>query len=498
MADGAAAGAVRRAAGIAARRGPGVLAAAVVLCVCVPVRRDDPASAFHATPADLASVALVAAAAVSLLAGGRRLPVRVLVLVPPVVAACAATMASHDVMASLPGLVRYLQVFVLVPLAVAVALRDRAALRLTGGAVVGAALLQGAVGCLQALTGTGASYAGENVRAVGTFGAQDVMGMATVVSHGLVVLLGLGLALRGRGRAAALLGAALLLPPLVLSLSRGAWLATACAAAVMAALSGRRTAAGAGLLAVTAAALLAAGSAAGPAGPTGAQTVGRRLASIGASVTEPDRSVSDRYDLWRTAAGIWRDHPLTGTGPRGFPAFRDAHAPLRLSSGSDTADPVSGFRRQPLLSPHNMYLLVLSEQGLAGIAAFCLLPGSLALWSVRRLRRIPRARPARLAHRARPARPARLVHRIRPVRLGVRPVRLGVRPPYPRSGPFPPDRALGLVATGFLTWQLVDFAYSDIGGAPTLVMSVMLGAALRWASAGAPAGSLPAAPGRRR
>jgi O-antigen ligase len=444
----------------AARRGPGVLAAAVVLCVCVPDRRDDPAAAFHVTPADLASVVLVAAAAASLLIGGRRLPVRVLVLVPPVVAACAATAASHDVMASLPGLARYLQVFVLVPLAVAVALRDRAALRLTGGAVVCAALFQGAVGCLQALTGTGASYAGESIRAVGTFGAQDVMGMATVVSHGLVVLLGFGLALHGRQRAAALLGVALLLPPLVLSLSRGAWLATACAAAVMAALSGRRTATGAGLLAA-AAALLVAGSAMGSAGPAGSETVGRRLSSIGSSVTQPDRSVSDRYDLWRTAAGIWRDRPLTGTGPRGFPAFRDAHAPLGLSSGSDTADPVSGFRRQPLLSPHNMYLLVLSEQGLAGIAAFCLLLGSLAVWSVRRVRRT--ARPSRS-----------------------------------RSGPFPPDRALGLVAAGFLTWQLVDFAYSDIGGAPTLVMSVMLGVTLRWAASGAPGGSSPVSPGRCR
>ncbi|GGK58027.1 hypothetical protein Ppa06_16400 [Planomonospora parontospora subsp. parontospora] len=454
-------GAVRRAAGIAVGRGPGVLTAAVVLCVCVPDRRDDLASAFHVTPADLASVVLVAAAAARLLAGGRRLPVRFLVLVPPVVAVCAATVASHDVLASLPGLARYLQVFVLVPLAVAVALRDRADLRLTGGAVVCAALVQGAVGCLQALTGTGASYAGENVRAVGTFGAQDVMGMATVVSHGLVVLLGFGLALRGRPRAAALLGAALLLPPLVLSLSRGAWLATACAAVVMAALSGRRTAAGAGLLAA-AAALLVAGSAVGPggpAGPAGAETVGRRLTSIGSSVTQPDRSVSDRYDLWRTAAGIWRDRPLTGAGPRGFPAFRDAHAPLGLSAGSDTADPVSGFRRQPLLSPHNMYLLVLSEQGLAGIAAFCLLLGSLALWSVRRVRRT--AHPS-------------------------------------RSGPFPPDRALGLVVAGFLTWQLVDFAYSDIGGAPTLVMAVMLGATLRWASAGAPEGPSPVSPGRCR
>ena len=37
------------------------------------------------------------------------------------------------------------------------------------------------------LTGTGASYMGEDIRAVGTFGPSDVMGMATVVAYGLVV-----------------------------------------------------------------------------------------------------------------------------------------------------------------------------------------------------------------------------------------------------------------------------------------------------------------------
>ncbi|GIH89778.1 hypothetical protein Psi01_04080 [Planobispora siamensis] len=416
--------------GWGALRRPSLPAAAAVLLVCVPQDRDDLSVAVDVTPADVASVVLVAVAAAALLSGGRRLPGRALVAAAPVIAVGAATVASQDVMASLPGLARYLQVFVLVPLAVAAVLRDRADLWLVGGAVCGAALVQGGVGTWQSLTGTGASYAGENVRAVGTFGATDVMGMATIVGYGLVVTLALALTLRGRARAAALATAALLVVPLVLSLSRGTWLAVLCAAAVMLVLYGLRPAGRVLLFAAAAAVLLL------PAVPdSDPGTIGRRLSSIGSSLTQPDRSVSDRYDLWETATGIWRDSPVTGVGPKGFAAARDSRAPLGLSSGSDTADPVRGFQRQPLLSPHNMYLLVLSEQGLVGITAFCLLFGCVAVWSVRRVRRA------------------------------------GTRG----------ERTAGLAVTGFLTWQLVDFAYSDIGGPPTVVMSVLLGVALWWA-----------------
>ncbi|MBG0828116.1 O-antigen ligase family protein [Planomonospora sp. ID67723] len=436
-----------------ARRGPSALAAATVLLVCVPQERDDLTTASDVTLADLASVALIATAAAALLPAGRRLPGRAWVTVPLVVAATAATLASQDVMASLPGLFRYLQVFVLIPLAVIVALRDRMDLWLVGGAVAGAALLQGAVGSWQALSGTGASYAGENIRAVGTFGATGVMGMATVTSYGLIVLLALGLALRGRRRAAALAAAALLAPALVLSLSRGTWLAVLCAALAILVVHGPRAAARAGLPVAAACVLFAGATALMPGSGSdtaGSHTIGQRISSIGSSITAPDRSVSDRYGLWEAAAGIWRDHPVTGAGPRRFPALRDSHAPVHLSSGSDTADPVNGFQRQPLLSPHNMYLLVLSEQGLVGVTAFCLFFGCLTIWSVRR------------AGRTRSF-----------------------------SG-----RAAGLTAVGFLTWQLTDFAYSDIGGPPTLVMSVMLGITLWWATAAGPrAGGAPAAPG---
>ena len=108
-------------------------------------------------------------------------------------------------------------------------IRDRRDARLVAWSLVGLALWQGAIGVHQYATGTGASYMGEEIRAVGTFGASDVMGMATVVSFGVVCSLGLALG-AGTGPTAGRwrLGCALaLLLPLALSFSRGAWIATA-------------------------------------------------------------------------------------------------------------------------------------------------------------------------------------------------------------------------------------------------------------------------------
>ncbi|MFE3454151.1 O-antigen ligase family protein [Nonomuraea sp. NPDC059194] len=400
---------------------PSLLAALTVLLTCLPSGPADQVSAVNVTVADVASVVLIVAAAACLLASRRPLPGRAIVLAPVVAAATIATLASPDLATSLPGHVRYIQIFVLIPLAVLVTLRDRIDAWLLGGALVAAAAVQGAVGCYQAVTGTGASYGGERVRAVGTFGALDVMGMATVVSYGAIILLGAGLTLRGRPRIAALAGAGLLAVPLALSLSRGTWVAMACAALVMLVMYGTRAAARVVMVTAAGAVLLVCGLG------IGSDTIGPRLTSITSSLTQPDQSVSDRYNLWRTAAGMWQDHPLTGVGPRRFAALRDSYAPTSLSSGSDTDDPVNGFRRQPLLSPHNMYLLVLSEQGVLGLAAFTFLLGALTVWSAMRA---------------------------------------------------------GLVVTGLLTWVIVDFAYSDIGGAPTLVTAVTLGVALSWACGG--------------
>lgn len=413
---------------------------AVVALLAVPVT--GPAgdgSAGSGTVADAASALLVVFCLVRVLRERARQLTRTaaLVLGLPVFGVCVAAITSYDPVSSLPGVARYLQIFVLVPGALLLLIRDRRDFRLVAWSMVALALVQGLIGVVQYLTGTGASYMGEDVRAVGTFGPTDVMGMATVVSYGLVTAVGLALGARpgsGRRQRAAALGcAALLFLPLVLSFSRGAWIATVVAVTLQLALSGLRRAARVALVAAALGVVLVGGLG------IGSQMVSERLGSITEVTEAPDRSVTDRYTMWAAAAGMWRTDPVTGVGLKGFPAYRDSHSSIALSSGSDTAGAGMGFQRQPLLSPHNMYLLILSEQGLLGLLA---LAGSWAALLVLALRRLPGARRGR---------------------RGV-------------------DCAL--VGAGLLIWQLVDFGYADIGGPSTVLTAVMLGLAAWWALGG--------------
>ncbi|MFD8939691.1 O-antigen ligase family protein [Streptomyces sp. NPDC059578] len=390
------------------------------------------------TPADAMSGVLVLIAVLGAVRRARRPLSRTaaLVLGLPVVAIAVAATGAADVTAGVTGLGRYLQVFVLVPLAVLLLVRDRADLRVVAWAFIGLALFQGGIGVHQYATGTGASYMGADVRAVGTFGPTDVMGMATVVSYG--VLCAVGLALDAgrdpRGAAArrgvALLCAVLLLVPLALSFSRGAWIATAAAVTAQLLFAGVRRAL-AVFAVVTATAIVLVGGAG-----LGTAMLQERVGSITRVADAPDQSVTDRYTMWAAAVGMWRERPVTGVGLKNFPAHRDSHASLALSSGSDTAGAGSAYLRQPLLSPHNMYLLVLSEQGLLGLLALVGGWAALLVLTVRRL--LAARRRGRVAD-------------------------------------------CGLLACGLLVWQLVDFGYADIGGPSTVLTAVALGVVAWWA-----------------
>jgi len=418
---------------------PAGLVALTVLLVCVPSGNKDVSASVHVTPGDLGSVALVVAAGIRVFAGKRLPRNRLWVAVgAAVVGFAVATVVSHDPVGSVSGFVRYLQLFVIVPVAVVLSLRDRRDLRLVCAAVLAAALFEGALGTWQYLAGTGAAYGSQSVRAVGTFGALDILGLATVVGYGIIMALGLAIVLRGRVRLLLLAIAALLIVPLLLSLSRGAVLASTIAVAVMLIAASPRLAVRSAVFGGAAAIVLAGVFGAGTNG------VGDRLATIGSSTTTPDRSVQGRYDLWHAAVGIWQDHPLTGVGLKQFAAYRDSYAPLSLSSASDVVDPTVGFQREPLLTPHNMYLLVLSEQGVVGLIAF----GSLLLGvAVMTVRRTWQARD-------------------------------GTGPP---DGRLPDGRLISAAAVGIIARTLVVFLFGDIGGQSTVMMSVLFGAALWWA-----------------
>ncbi|GGZ73348.1 O-antigen ligase family protein [Streptomyces bluensis] len=395
-----------------------------------------------ANAADAVSGLLVLWCGVRLVRDRRRPLTRTaaVVLGLPVVGLAVGTVGAVTPGTGLTGLVRYLQIFVLVPAAVLLSVRGRADFRLLAWSFVGLALWQGAVGVHQYVTGTGASYVGEDIRAVGTFGATDVMGMATVVAFGLVCAVGLAL---GHGtvrqRTAAALCAVALVAPLALSFSRGAWIATALACGLQVVLAGLRRAVGV-FAAVAAVGVILVGGLG-----VGSALLQERMSSITQVTDAPDQSVNDRYTMWAAAVDMWREQPLTGVGLKSFPEYRDGRASLALSSGSETAGAGVAYRKQPLLSPHNMYLLVLSEQGLIGLLG---LAGSWLALLVCALLRLARAR---------------------------------------RAGGGTPDGSGGLdcalVACGLIVWQLVDFAYADIGGPSTVLTGVVLGLVAWWALA---------------
>ncbi|MDB1086298.1 O-antigen ligase family protein [Streptomyces sp. ACA25] len=417
---------------------------ATVLLLCLPGDRGPAVGAAGGlSAADMASAVLVVVCAVWLLRG-RRQPLSGTAAVVPAalaVALAVVTVASHDPVASLSGFLRFLQLFVLVPLAVLVALRGHRDFRLVAVSVVLLAAVQGAVGTHQYVTGTGASYMGQDIRAVGTFGPLDVMGMATAVSYGLIIALGLALAPPATAprwwRPAALGCAALLLVPLCVSFSRGAWIATAVAATAVLLLAGLRQAVRTLVLVVCAGVVLVGGAG------IGSGMIAERLSSITQVTGTPDQSVTDRYAMWAAALSMWRDEPWTGVGPRGFAAHRDGHASVALSSASDIAGAGRAFTREPLLSPHNMYLLVLSEQGLAGATALAGAWVALMLGALRRLADRRRAGEA---------------------------------------------LDTGLIAAGLLIWQTVNFLYSDIGGSSAVLTAVMFGLIAWWALAPASLG----------
>ncbi|WDG27120.1 O-antigen ligase family protein [Streptomyces sp. CA-278952] len=361
-----------------------------------------------------------------------------LVLSLPAVGFAVATVTAADPAAALPGLVRHLQVFVLVPIAVYLLLRDAHGFRIVAGSLVLLAVVQGVTGVHQYVTGTGASYMGEDIRAVGTFGPSDIMGMATVVAYGLLAAAACALRTPRSAPAwlrpcAAVLAVALIVP-LTLSFSRGVWIATGVAALVALTLTGWRQA-WTSLAVLGAAGVVLVGGFG-----VGSEMIADRAASVTRVTSTPDRSVSDRYAMWSAAGAMWRERPAAGVGLKGFPAHRDGHASIGLSSGSDTAGAGQEFRRQALLSPHNMYLLVLGEQGLIGLTA---LVGSWAAILAGAVRRLYVARSR--GHAA---------------------------------------LDCGLAAVALMTWQCVNFLYADIGGPTTVLSGVVLGLAAWWALAG--------------
>jgi hypothetical protein len=136
------------------------------------------------------------------------------------------------------GGLRFVELFVLTPLAVMVGMRTRADALLVLGSLVGLGLVEGALGLFQFATGTGAGIGDESIRAVGTFGAYNIGTLAHLTALGVVICLSVVVVRTGRVRwIAAAAGTVMLLANLA-SLSRGAYVAVAVAVVVVLGVAG--------------------------------------------------------------------------------------------------------------------------------------------------------------------------------------------------------------------------------------------------------------------
>src|SRR4051794_10025248 len=175
----------------AAWRRPAYLVALTIWLVAVPIRSGaETQGSTHVTPADLGVVLLVGFVLTRFVMRTDTEAAKSWVVIPLVGMAFAIVLSavfSQSASGAIGGIVRYVEIFVLIPLCSYLAIRDRRDLTLIMKSMLGLALLEGVVGVYQFLTGTGASIGSKNVRAVGTFGAYDVIAMSKVVAYGIIV-----------------------------------------------------------------------------------------------------------------------------------------------------------------------------------------------------------------------------------------------------------------------------------------------------------------------
>ncbi|HEX7461080.1 MAG TPA: O-antigen ligase family protein [Dermatophilaceae bacterium] len=410
---------------------PVVPVALVLILICYPnTSTSASVTLARPTPADAGAVLLLLLIGLRVFSSETLVRLRSPVLLPlfgVTVAACISTATAADPVMALAGLVRFVELFLLVPIAIVLAVRTRPHVIAVLGVLLGVSLLQGAVGVYQFMTHTGAGFGAVAARAVGTFGIGDQLAMASVVSCGLLAALAAGLCGEGRVRVVGLALSTVLVAPLLMSLSRGSVLAVAVAAVLMAVVAGWRQVLALSAVSIVLVALFAFTG-------LGSSLVGARLGSLVSASTTPDRSVQDRYGLWSAAEQMWHLNPMTGVGLKNFADFRDSAAPLNLSSGGDAASSKTYVRVQ-LLSPHNQYLLVLAEQGAMGFVPFVCYLLILVLGPLRRLWHLQKQ----------------------------------------QSRPATTERVIALALFGLGASYVVEFVYGDISGPSALLLAVLFG-----------------------
>ena len=232
-------------------------------------------------------------------------------------------------------------------------------LRLVAGAFVFAAVASLLLGLGGGETGLGSSLPsiGSAINDAGR--VQGGVGGANALAAGLVSALALagGLALTTRSRAlrALLLAAVAVLGlGVVATQSRGGLVALAAAALVaLVVFKARR-----GIVLLFVAFALAATTFALVVSPDASSCVTQR----------DERGGSGRIDTWRVAVRIAQDHPLAGVGLRNY----HVHA-LRYAGDLASLETVTLLERKQYV--HNVYLELLAELGLVGLALYLVVVG---------------------------------------------------------------------------------------------------------------------------
>ena len=89
-----------------------------------------------------------------------------------------------------------------------------------------------------------------------------------------------------------------------------------------------------------------------------------------------DQSKIDRISMWKSAAQIFSDHPVTGIGPGNSPAVDPGYM-----------DDQRMDRRIPMAHPHNTFLQLLVETGIIGFSSYLLLYGFVLVAFLRQYRK---------------------------------------------------------------------------------------------------------------
>jgi O-antigen ligase len=229
-------------------------------------------------------------------------------------------------------------------------------LRRLGWTLALSAAVAGAIGSINFLTGVtqlaSLRYGQQNDFAFVLAAALPVAGWVVLTS-------------RGFARMVALAAAGLITAGIVLSFSRGAWLAVAAAVIIYVALHRRHTLRliAFGLVAATATSLFI------TANPRRVQE------GVAAKQVVAQQNVDSRLTLYRGAVDLASSHPLLGIGPGNFGNY------FYVITGAPAGTP-------PLLVVHDTYLEVAAELGVPGFLLFM----SFLVIAVRRLSGIIRRR----------------------------------------------------------------------------------------------------------